>query len=115
MGGKRLGRMPKRNAELVVERSKSVCEGCLGARGVEIHHRRFKSRGGRHNVANLAHLCSTCHKRAHGLIDGAGEGWEISQFDRRAESAVPFVDVHGVTWFFDDYGNKETDDFKELE
>lgn len=113
-------RLPHKAWMKVFERSHGMCEGC-GKPGSQVHHRRFRGRGGEHNLANLVMLCGVgntdgCHGRAHGAGNGpAPEGWAISQFDRRGEASIPFTDMHGVTWFFDDDGNKETDDFKELE
>jgi len=48
---------------------------------VQIHHRRYKSRGGGHEVSNLIHLCGSgnhtgCHGTAH-TGEGETRGWSI--------------------------------------
>ena len=40
------------------------CEQC-GAVAVDIHHKIFKSQGGKDNIENLAALCRGCHVKAH--------------------------------------------------
>jgi hypothetical protein len=119
VANKRVGRMPKKHVELVRERSQGMCEGCHVRPANDVHHRRYLSRGGAHNVANLVHLCgfgnhaAGCHGLAHS--GDAPEGWAVSAWDRRAEASIPFTDLHGVTYWLDDDGGKETDDFKGLE
>ena len=112
MSNRRSGRMPDEAVELVEERSNGMCEARCGRRATEIHHRRYLSRGGRHNVANLVHLCGMgnhdngfCHGVAH-RGKQAPPGWSISAWDRRHESEIPFEDLAGRLWWFDDEGNK---------
>ena len=40
---------------------------CLvcGSRAVDIHHIKYKSRGGKDNIENLCALCRDCHTKAH--------------------------------------------------
>ena len=52
-------------------RSFGMCEGCGLRRATEIHHRKFRSRGGDNSIENLLHLCgwgnhTGCHGAAHG-------------------------------------------------
>ncbi len=119
MSNKRTGRMPKENPEKVRERSGGMCEAGCGKPASEIHHRRFLSRGGRHNLANLWALCggdsgmvggnhSGCHGRAHS--GEALDGEAISRHDTRTEALIPVTDVNGVRWWLDDFGGKERDD-----
>ena len=110
MSNKRTGRMPEDHVELVGERSNGMCEAGCGKRATEIHHRRFLSRGGRHNLANLLALCGRgnhtgCHGVAHSGA-AAPPGWAISRHERRHEEDVPFVDLAGRSWWLDDEGNK---------
>lgn len=60
----------------VCRRSAMVCEvrwvGCLVFEGLEFHHRRMFSDGGRHSSRNLVHVCDVCHKRIHGGSGSAG-------------------------------------------
>lgn len=110
MANKRTGRMPQKNVEAVQERSGGLCERCLVMPATEIHHRRYLSRGGKHNVANLIHLCGNgnadgCHGEAHTGI-GAEVGTSISRYNPHPESAVPFTDLLGNPWWLDELGGK---------
>lgn len=52
----------------VEERSGGRCEaglpGCRGA-ATQLHHKKYKSRGGSDAAINLAHLCDACHEAVH--------------------------------------------------
>ena len=37
---------------------------CLG-RGSNVHHRKYRSRGGTNRIENLCHLCGPCHAWVH--------------------------------------------------
>lgn len=39
---------------------------CCTGRATERHHRKFRSRGGTDDPANLIDLCGTCHRYVHG-------------------------------------------------
>ena len=104
--------MPDDTVELLEERSGGMCEAGCGRRAEDIHHRRFLSRCGKHNLANLVALCGDgnhnngkCHGLAHQGA-AAPPGWAISRHERRHEAEVPFVDLAGRSWWFDDHGNK---------
>ena len=43
------------------------CENC-GKTAQEVHHRTALQNGGNHHSKNLAALCRTCHKKAHGYF-----------------------------------------------
>lgn len=110
MSNKRTGRMPPANVAAVIARSGGMCERCLVAPASAIHHRRYLSRGGRHNVANLLHLCGTgnvgeCHGEAHTGI-GAEVGTAISMHNPRHESEITFTDLLGREWLLDDDGGR---------
>lgn len=111
MSNKRTGRMPKGHPERVKERSQGMCEAGCGRAANDIHHRRPLRRGGMHNLANLVALCGVgnhdngmCHGLAH--ANKGREGWLISQYDKRAESEIPFEDLNGEPWWLDDDGGK---------
>lgn len=115
MSNKRTGRMSPKNAAAVVARSGGMCERCLVAPATEIHHRRYLSRGGMHNVANLLHLCNPngggnagdgCHGEAHTGI-GVEVGTAISRYNPLHESEIEFWDLLGRVWRIDDEGGKE--------
>lgn len=64
-----------KSRRLVMERANGKCEviGC-GLPGVHVHHRRFRSQGGNHDLSNLALLCEEHHERSHNDRD-----WGIAQ------------------------------------
>lgn len=74
----------KRAYQRVAERSFGLCEGCGHARASQMHHRKYRSRGGLDEVANLLHLCAGvvggnvdgCHGRAH-TQEGEDDGWSL--------------------------------------
>lgn len=110
MSNKRTGRMPPKHAEAVAQRSGGMCEVCHVMPANDIHHRRFLGRGGRHNIANLLHVCGNgnidgCHGRAH---TGAHlDGTAISTWWPLAEADTGFTDLLGQVWLIDDHGGKE--------
>ena len=77
--------IPAKNRAVVEERSGGRCEGCGAVGDLELHHRKYKSRGGTHDVHNLIALCgmgntSGCHGVAH--TKGYGYGWAIPSWGR---------------------------------
>lgn len=61
-------------------RSFGLCEICGIHPATEIHHRQYRSRGGRHETANLLHVCgwgnhTGCHGKAH--TEGHDNGWAV--------------------------------------
>jgi len=42
------------------------CERC-GAVACEVHHKKFKSRGGDDRIENLMAVCRKCHAKEHGI------------------------------------------------
>lgn len=110
MSNKRTGRMPPERPDEVRKRSHGMCEICLVKPANDIHHRRFLSRGGKHNLANLLHLCGFgnndgCHGDAHTGI-GRDNGTAISAWNPRHESEIPYTDLLGRTWRIDDDGGR---------
>ena len=43
------------------------CELC-GATATDVHHIKYKSRGGKDELSNLMGLCRNCHNKAHNEI-----------------------------------------------
>ena len=41
------------------------CSRCGRSYGLQIHHRKFRSRGGTHRPENLEPVCWDCHRRIH--------------------------------------------------
>lgn len=54
-----------RNAAIVRERDGHRCRVCGSRDRVEVHHIRYRSRGGDHRMSNLVCLCAGCHGRVH--------------------------------------------------
>lgn len=53
-------------AELLAKAARQMmgAHKCLG-RGSNVHHRRYRSRGGTNRLENLIHLCGPCHSWVH--------------------------------------------------
>lgn len=62
---KALKPIPIKVRQAVADRSGFVCELGCGNRAVHLHHRKLRSQGGRHEPANLLHLCAAHHNEAH--------------------------------------------------
>jgi len=61
--------MPRQVIEAISARSGGLCEAwipniCTTGAG-DIHHRKLRSRGGKHTVTNCIALCSACHSWCH--------------------------------------------------
>ena len=50
---------------VVLARDGRRCRACGRRDGVEVHHVRFRSVGGRHTSANCCCLCTLCHADIH--------------------------------------------------
>lgn len=48
-----------------LERSGWRCARCKRRQGLQIHHRRYRSHGGTHEVQNLEPVCWQCHRMIH--------------------------------------------------
>lgn len=103
---------PAKNVAAVKERSGGVCEGCGVRPATDVHHRRYRSRGGGHEVSNLLHLCggesglaggnhSGCHGVAH---RGAGAlvGWSVESGPRAPGEYEVEHAAHGRVLLKDD-------------
>ncbi|MFJ6427506.1 HNH endonuclease [Microbacterium maritypicum] len=49
--------IPAKVRAAVHERAQGRCEGCGRIAPLELHHRKYRSRGGTHTVENLVALC----------------------------------------------------------
>ena len=86
--------IPKQVRAAVLNRAEGICEWCGMHLDVELHHRRFRSRGGKHTVQNIVAVCgwgnhTGCHGKAHTTPTEAARGFAVSQYDRRDESQIP--------------------------
>jgi hypothetical protein len=94
--------IPARVRNTIRDRSGNTCEGC-GANGpLELHHRKFRSRGGKHAASNIVALCgwgnhTGCHGRAHS--DDPPAGWAVNSWGNPV--VIPFLSVHGLVWLDD--------------
>jgi hypothetical protein len=62
---------------------------------LELHHRKYRSRGGRHTMSNLVVLCglgntSGCHQWAHTSPDARAQGYAIPSWVEESEE-VPIL------------------------
>jgi hypothetical protein len=97
--------------ETVRARSGGACEGCHAREASEMHHRRFRSRGGQHTAANLLHLCgwgnhTGCHGIAHSQA-GHDKGWSVNSWADPAATPIEHA-VHGLVLLDDDGGVHKT-------
>jgi len=51
------------------EQDRFNCEYCCANNGSEIHHIKYKSRGGNDEIENLIGLCKQCHLRSHNQLE----------------------------------------------
>lgn len=66
---------------MVLARAGGVCEVCGVGGALELHHRRYRSRGGKHTAANLVALCGWGnHTGHHGWAhsDPLAHEWGVS-------------------------------------
>jgi len=63
----------KKMRQKVLDRAGNLCEVCGGPgdfRGLAIHHRVMRARGGKDQLDNLILLCGRHHSEAHGIREG---------------------------------------------
>lgn len=70
MKTKRRDSIPADVRQAVYTRSEGYCEACGLWGANHVHHRKLRSQGGRHELANLLHVHGTCHERIHANRDG---------------------------------------------
>ena len=92
--------------DLVRARSGGTCEGCCRREATEMHHRKYRARGGQHTAANLLHLCgwgnhTGCHGEAH-TAAGQDKGWSVASWADPAATPIEHA-VHGLV-LLDDAG-----------
>jgi len=54
----------------LLEEHGGICQNCgrwPDNFGLELHHIKFKSRGGQSNLENCVLICKSCHLTAHGI------------------------------------------------
>lgn len=78
----------------VAERSKGLCEGCGRKPATEMHHRLYRSQGGRDEITNLLHLCGRGnHTQCHGIAhtgEGKVLGWSVHFWATPADTPVTY-------------------------
>jgi 5-methylcytosine-specific restriction endonuclease McrA len=66
-------REERRLSQELLEKCEGLCQKCGKApdwRGLGLHHKLFKSRGGKSTEENCELLCSPCHEAAHFRREG---------------------------------------------
>lgn len=91
----------------VLDRANGLCEGCGAATNLELHHRKFRSRGGQHSASNIIALCgwgnhTGCHGKAHSA--NPPEGWAVHSWDH---PAIEPVALHRGRVLLHDDGTEE--------
>lgn len=80
--------IPARVRSEVRERAGGYCEVCTRPGPTHIHHRKLRSQGGKHEVANLLHIHTICHHEIHAYPARAYDrGWLVHGWNDPA--AVP--------------------------
>lgn len=74
--------IPTKVRKLVLARDGGACVRCGGTGALELHHRRYKSRGGKHDASNLVSVCgwgnhTGCHGWAHTDTKAPGAGYSL--------------------------------------
>lgn len=92
---------PAKVKRLIEARSGGVCEGCGKRPATEMHHRKYKSRGGKNTAENALHLCgwgnhTGCHGEAHTNPERVIDGWSVNSWDDPASKPVLYRGV----WVF---------------
>ena len=102
--GRRPKRVPREVERAVRIRAEGRCERCGKEVPTELHHRRFRSRGGEHTASNLVALCgwgnhTGCHGFAHSDDPHATlQGWAVSAWGREPhEIGIPHAVYGWVT------------------
>lgn len=53
------------SAQLVIARSRGICEVCCDARATQVHHKAGRRVPGANHPSMLLHLCLWCHTEVH--------------------------------------------------
>lgn len=98
--------IPQKVRKIVLERADGRCEKCGRIAHLELHHRKYRSRGGKHTVSNIVGLCgfgntSGCHGWAHTSPDAHVDGFSVASWD---EPETKPVARRGVWVLLDEYG-----------
>lgn len=102
---------PQSVRDVVAHRSGLLCEGCGAQSPLQLHHRKYRSRGGPDTASNALALCglgniSGCHGTAHGGYVGESIGWAVRS--GHDPLLVPvFRRTDSTWWRFDNDGGKE--------
>lgn len=88
---------PKPVRRKILDRAQGRCEGCGKPipDDVDIHHRKYPSRGGESTVDNGLALCGRgnvlafgCHGKAHSGEFGESRGWAVHSWDNPTQVPV---------------------------
>jgi len=53
--------------EYIYNLNDGICAECGSNQNLQVHHKVFRSQGGRNTVENCVLLCQVCHSKAHGI------------------------------------------------
>ena len=86
------GRFSNETIEDILDRDNYRCVVC-GGNPDDIHHVKYKSKGGRNVLSNGVALCRNCHNQAH------------SSNKLRKELEQRMINLYGESYFKDEYDN----------
>lgn len=101
--------IPAKIRKIVTDRAEGMCEWCGKTAPLELHHRKFRSRGGKHTVTNLVALCgwgnhTGCHGDAHTKPAEKCSGFTVSSWDNEVNLPVLY---RGILSFLLPNGTRE--------
>lgn len=100
--------IPRQVRQLVLIRAGNACEVCGIEGALELHHRRYRSRGGQHTAGNLIALCGWGnHTGHHGWAhtDQLAAVWGVSVNSWADPLTVPLWSPQRRAWgLLDDDG-----------
>lgn len=88
--------IPTAVRNIVLSRAGGRCERCgMLSDRLELHHRKYRSRGGRHVMSNIVALCgwgnhTGCHGWSHTSPDARAQGYAIPSWVEESEE-VPIL------------------------
>ena len=59
--------------KILLSKANDLCQICNNLpdfRGLAVHHKQFRSKGGNHDLENLVVVCGKCHDELHGIRSG---------------------------------------------
>lgn len=94
--------VPAKVRDTVLARAAGRCERCgRHVQSLELHHRKFRSRGGHHTVENVVALCgwgnhTGCHGWAHTIRAEESLGFALHSWETPLDAPIVFADRGAV-------------------